>query len=145
VDIDFKQTTNKGQLIQRLISDGSLWLYSTCEEISTLLELFIRNTSFNDTHERLEFLQRVMSIIDVFHQFFSSSIFASFDQTTELTRLCSSVIQYIRPLVTFKDKCSAYVLFHDPAFIDAKYQFRLQLFENFDSGLVWSFERAQSF
>ncbi|CAF1312641.1 unnamed protein product, partial [Rotaria sordida] len=145
IHIDFKQTTNKGKLIQRLISDSSLWLCSTCEEISTLLELFIRNTSFIDTHERLEFLQRAISIIDIFHQFFSSSIFALFDRTTELTRLCSSVIQYLRPLLAFKDKCSAYALFHDPAFIDAKYQFRVHLFENFDSSLVWSFERAQSF
>ncbi|CAF5021419.1 unnamed protein product [Rotaria sp. Silwood1] len=131
--------------MQSLISDGSLWLCSTCEEISTLLELFIRSTSFNDTYERLEFLQRAISIIDVFYQFFSSSIFALFDRTTELTRLCSRIIQYLRLLLTFKDKCSAYALFHDPAFIDAKYQFRKHLLENFDSGLVWSFERAQSF
>ncbi|CAF4694006.1 unnamed protein product, partial [Rotaria sp. Silwood1] len=145
IRIGLTRSTNIGKLIQGLISNGSLWLCSTCEEISTLLELFIRNTSFNDTYERLQFLQRTISIIDVFHQFFSSSIFGLFDRKIELTRLCSSVIQYLRPLLTYKDKCSVYELFHDSAFIDAKYLFRKNLLEHFDSGLVWSFERAQSF
>ncbi|CAF5199210.1 unnamed protein product, partial [Rotaria magnacalcarata] len=53
--------------------------------------------------------------------------------------------KYLRPLLSFKDKCSTFELFHDPSFLEAKQQFRTHMFTNFDSGLIWSFERAQTF
>ncbi|CAF5138477.1 unnamed protein product, partial [Rotaria magnacalcarata] len=116
-----------------------------CRELADLLEHFISQTSFSDTHERLSFIQRTISIIETFNQFFTSSIFGLFNRETQLTNLCSHMTKYLRPLLSFKDKCSTFELFHDPSFLEAKQQFRTHMFTNFDSGLIWSFERAQTF
>ena len=131
--------------LQDFLSNGSKSFQALCDQLSSSLDTFIRNTSFSDTAERLAFLQRAVSITDTFHRLFSSSIFANFDQRASLTTLCSQVNQHLRPLLTLKEKHKSYELFHNAAFIQAKDQFRFHLFNHFDTGLIWSFERAQTF
>jgi hypothetical protein len=48
-------------------------------------------------------------------------------------------------LIIFKEKCKAYELFQDAAFVQMMDEFRLHLFNHFDTGLIWSFERVQTF
>ncbi|CAF5054577.1 unnamed protein product, partial [Rotaria sp. Silwood1] len=139
------QTLDISNFVQDFLTNGSKSFQAVCDQLSNLLDIFIRNTSFNDTDQRLSFLQRSISIIEIFHRFFSSSIFSNFDRKTNLISLCSHLVQYLRPLLTFKDKLKSYELFNDVAFIDAKDQFRSHLFTHFDTGIIWSFERAQTF
>jgi hypothetical protein len=137
---DKTQTYDVSNFIQDFINNGSKSFQSVCDQLSSLLDIFMRNTSFNDTNQRLSFLQRSTSIIEIFQRFFSSTIFANFDRKTNLISLCSHLTQYIRPLLIFKNKSKSYELFND-----AKNQFRLHMFSHFDTGIIWSFERAQTF
>ncbi|CAF4022521.1 unnamed protein product, partial [Rotaria sp. Silwood1] len=92
--------------IQQFRINESSSFESLCHQLSELLDHFLSQTSFSDTRERLSFIQRIISIIEIFDQFFSSSIFNLFDRKTQLTDFCSHINQYLRSLLSFKDKCS---------------------------------------
>ncbi|CAF4794749.1 unnamed protein product, partial [Rotaria sp. Silwood1] len=118
------------------------------ENVCTLLNVFIQNTSFTDTHERHHFLQRIISIAQIFTNFlgsshFSPSLFQSAHSTLIFT-FCNQLIGLIRLILTFKTKCISYEIFQEPAFVDAQNKFRIHMFQHFESGLIWAFERAHA-
>ncbi|CAF3688580.1 unnamed protein product [Rotaria sp. Silwood1] len=141
---DLQNSMSISNFIQQFRINESSSFESLCHQLSELLDHFLSQTSFSDTRERLSFIQRIISIIEIFDQFFSSSIFNLFDRKTQLTDFCSHINQYLRSLLSFKDKCSIFEFFHDPSFLDAKQQFRMHMFHNFDSGLIFSFEHTQT-
>ena len=142
---DTQQSMSISTFIQTFLKSESSSFEALCHQLSKLLDHFISQTSFSDTSERLTFIQRTISIIGTFDRFFISPIFSLFGRETQLSSLCSHLIQYFRPLLSFKEKCSIFELLHDPLFIEAKQQFRTHIFKNFDTGLIWLFERTQTF
>ncbi|CAF5175932.1 unnamed protein product, partial [Rotaria magnacalcarata] len=70
--IQYKQITPRSQVqrsmniatfIQEFLTNESSSFELLCRELADLLEHFISQTSFSDTHERLSFIQRTISII----------------------------------------------------------------------------------
>ena len=143
VRISLKQIGTVPHAIEELIRLSEL--SSICDELTISLEKFVSNTSFKDNDERFDFLRRVISIIETFEQFLSVSIFDDFDRRINVSQFSSHLIQTLRPLLKFKEKYRSFELFQDVTFIEVKEAFHKHIFQHLDDGLIWSFERAQSY
>ncbi|CAF3117103.1 unnamed protein product [Rotaria sp. Silwood2] len=112
--------------------------------VTSLLNTFIQKTSFSDTNQRQEFLERIVLTAQTFANYLSSPSISKFDFATLIPSLANQLIGLIQPILTLKRKLKSYEIFQDVAFVDAKKNFQIHMSENFDSGLIWAFERAHA-
>lgn len=75
---DTQQSISISNFIQTFLKNELSSFESLCHQLNELLDHFISETSFSDTHERLTFIQRTIAIVEIFDRFFTSSTFSLF-------------------------------------------------------------------
>ncbi|CAF1360682.1 unnamed protein product [Adineta steineri] len=116
-----KTTANSILLLSEKIKSSE----TVYDSLRHLLDIFLQNTCFSDTNARKLFLQRLITIVEIFIKFYSSKLFSQYEQSIIL--LCKNIIYQLRSILTFKTKLSSYNIFDDETFLNIKQSFRLHL------------------
>ncbi|CAF3888752.1 unnamed protein product, partial [Didymodactylos carnosus] len=85
------------------------------------------------------FLQRLLTIIEIFTKFYSSKLFSQCEQSIIL--LCKNITHQLRSILTFKTKLLSYNIFDDEVFLNTKPNFRLHLFNQ--TSVLWAVDHAE--
>ncbi|CAF1361581.1 unnamed protein product [Adineta steineri] len=109
------------------------------DRLRHLLDIFFQNTCFSDTNFRKLFLQRLLTIVEIFIKFYSSKLFSQYEQSIIL--LCKNILYQLRSILTFKTKLLSYNIFNDEVFLNAKQNFRLHLLNQ--TSILWAVDHAE--
>ncbi|CAF3680158.1 unnamed protein product [Rotaria sp. Silwood1] len=109
------------------------------DRLRRLLDTFFQNTCFSDTNARKLFLQRLLTIVEIFTKFYSSKLFSQYEQS--IISLCKHIIYQLRSILTFKTKLLSYNIFDDEAFLNTKQNFRLHLLTQ--TSVLWAVDHAE--
>ncbi|CAF3506451.1 unnamed protein product [Rotaria sp. Silwood1] len=135
------------QAIVSLNQKALLSMRAVSEQLCSLLDNYISNTSFNDAKQRLEFLKQAIQVIEIFHNFFSSTAFDDLDKTIKIKELCTTTLQLLQPLLTLKDRLVSFNMLTDTEFLHIKQQYLQDTSDDYsiNISLIKSFDRIQSF
>ena len=128
-------TINSIQLLSEKIKSSE----TVYDRLHYLLDIFFQNTCFSDTAARKLFLQRLLTIIEIFTKFYSSKLFSQYEQSIIL--LCKNSMYQLRSILAFKINLSSYNIFEDETFLNAKQNFRLHLLDQ--TSVLWAVDHAE--
>ncbi|CAF0973740.1 unnamed protein product [Adineta steineri] len=132
--------------LQNLFSISSKSLEFLSQQISQLLNKYIRNTSFSDPQKRFHFLQRSLRIIETFSQFFQSNFFQSLEPMIHLEKFLQTILFHLRRILIFKDRLSSYDILLEHSFNSIRKKYFDQTNEDFhvNTMSLKSFDHVQS-